>query len=300
MKAKLGVVGVVLGMLVMLQFQLAGGRVTAQSPATPTPTSGSIAAPPTLPPAQLLLAQAAIALRTAHSAHVKGSLAADVAGSSPGHLTLSMEGDVAWNKPQRGHLVGSLALTGLSRSPLPGSSANLELAFKKQRLALRIVGTPWQCSTVKGLASTTGVTVPIPTSNQLPIRFSNPVTVGAETIEGTGVWHVQSAGTIATGRQKGARTSGQPVHVDAYIAQGDNTLRRIALTGNAVSGKTTIAETLSADITRYNEPVRVTLPAACKVKVARGASLARSLPVRATLPLDPLKLVRVLLARPTL
>ena len=102
--------------------------------------------------------------------------------------------------------------------------------------------------------------------------FSKPVNLGAENIDGVTTWHVQVKSVPPAKPAAGKVVD--VITVDLYAVQSDLTLRRVTVSDQETSKGATTSLGLNLDLTKYGEPVSVTLPAACsgtKVSGKAGA-----------------------------
>jgi hypothetical protein len=254
------------------------------------------------PAARALLPASVLATLLQNSVHVAGSVDISASGVSAGSIDLS--GDFAWQD----QIEGSLHLQ--TASPVIASTLGasaVDLIVVGQRAAARVGAGAWQCSsTAKGAASTTGsatastkkarspgkakgksskkgkkskksasgaasATAGSAAMTQAIPQFGQPVDLGAETLDGVAVWHVQSK---STGSVTDTST------IDLYVTQSDLTLKRVILS-ESTTASPAMTVTATVDLSQYGEPVSVSLPAACagsaRALTATQQSLLRTL-----------------------
>lgn len=225
-----------------------------------------------MPPAQQLIAQAEGAFAVAGSAHVTETFAGVITHAATTlHLSTSVDGDLSWRQPASAHLTGTVSLPGaLAGFPV---GLSFEMVLVDGTLALRLFSGSWSCMNIGSPGK--GLTLPGMASGVVTkVLFKNAVNLGADTVGGVAVWHVQQVGRLVSkgARQRAVKT---PVTIDLYIAQSDATLRRATASWSGKFGTAGSTATASVDFSMYGETVQVQLPAGCSSQQsnALGGSL---------------------------
>jgi hypothetical protein len=251
----------------------------------------------TPPPARALLPASVLATLLQNSVHLSGTIGVSASGVPAG--TINLSGDFTWQDQVEGSLnlqTSSPAIT----TALGGSS--VDLVVVGQKLAVRVGTGAWQCASTTGSgAESTGSAAPATKKSkskgkaknksskkskkakkstatsgsasassaalaQATPQFGQPVDLGAETLDGVAVWHVQAKSTGST-----TDTAG----IDLYITASDLTLKRVALSETTTSSPA-MTVTATIDLSQYGEPVLVSLPATCASSARALTSTQRS------------------------
>lgn len=253
--------------------------------ATTTVTPGT---PAVVPSAKSLLASAAAQFTVLKSFHVAGLIHESVTGKTPGSLTIASESDISVVKPQQEHTTATTSITGglTSSPPIPP----LEIARRGNRLAVRSGTGLWQCTKVKTLPASTPLPITSSPKSSSSLggttHISKLANLGTETIDGTLVWHIHSAGIYVPMTKKVQKAK---VQLDIYVTKSDFTVRRYSVVETSPMKKGKLTMNITEDFSMYGELVNVVLPTECNTVFHLGASAPR-LPLASAAP-DPWTLI---------
>jgi hypothetical protein len=229
---------------------------------TPPPNSGSTVTPiptavPTLTLAPLpsggqLISQMKSIVKAKGSAHVESYIAVAVGSlsvvESPIHV------DLSW---QRSQVRAKLVTHSSSGNSQTTTVQHISYASVGNRTATRRDHHAWQCATSRSYVASLLLTL----AGFLHAHGQDAQNLGAETVDGTAVWHVRTTQPEPLDISSG-RNPRQPV--DYYISQSDSMVVRMTLT-ESVSTETTVALVeIKNDYSSYGETVSVTLPKPCR------------------------------------
>jgi hypothetical protein len=220
---------------------------------TPTPTS--VPTPTTsLPSGEQLLAIMRQLLRKAGSVRY---LTTVLSVTKKERVTATTHADISWrhNRLREHDLTKRIML---ARQPVGGTIERRTLLFAHQMAASRSsLNRRWYCEPLSGVRVG---------KSFLPFQVGAPpaTNLGLTTMNGSTVWHVQARGVMVYTWGLHAATA------DFYIAQGDHTLRELDIRGTARLAGKTERDSIDERYSRYGEPVRVTLPAACQAVNRHG------------------------------
>lgn len=188
-------------------------------------------------------------LQRAGSAHIESTLSVAIPHSAQTVVTHHV--DYSW-RDSRVSSQGTTRSTSLRPRPMTTTSHSATIIVGR-REASRTAGATWNCgSSRETLKALDALFVSF-----LHVRESGARTLGAETVDGVAVWHVQATAHIPF---LSATPIDQPV--DLYLAQSDGHAveQTLATTG---TGQPTIYITVTNHYRDYGIGVRKTLPAAC-------------------------------------
>ncbi len=221
---------------------------------TPVPTATSTSTPQPLPAAATILKRMTASGRKKNTVHMAMQLQLTVPRTV--QLSMTILADISIQP----RLIAEAAT---------GSSTNLTTKQSKSTtpVTIDIVGTQaaehlgakaWSCGSVQALLGQI-----IDPLKSISGQVQNSQNLGAETYHGVAVWHIHAdihADEVVTAI---GRSLTMPI--DLYISKADNTLIHERLTASVKAGTGTLQETVSADLSRYGEPVHVALPADCSI-----------------------------------
>ena len=238
------------------------------NPANPTPTATATSTALT---AQQILTRAENAVLAKGSAHVVVTVGIIATGSEGGAATETITGDLAWQPKLQGAFHATIAAPNSA-----ASSSVLDLVITQKYLAAKQPGHAWSCVNLAKAVKAQKIpaTAGVPTTSTGSVHVSKPVLVGADTIDGAAVWHLRSTVREKVQAQaKSKKTQTLRISIDLYVNQTDYTLPRVVETVGQKVQKTQVTVNETIDLTQYGETVHVTVPTACKGRLAVSLAL---------------------------